>query len=99
MKHTRFLRLGCKSYHTNYCSVAKSCLTLATLWIVAHQGPLSMGFPRQGYWTGLWFPSPGDLPEPGPEAVSSALEDRFFATEPPGKPPYHTQESAKYHVT
>ena len=41
--------------------VAKSCLTLATLWTVVHQAPLSMGFPRQEYWSGLPFPSPGDL--------------------------------------
>ena len=37
----------------------------ATLWTVAHQAPLSMGFFRQGYWSGLPFPSPGDLPDPG----------------------------------
>ena len=41
--------------------VAKSCLTLATLWTVAHQAPLSMGFSREEYWSGLPFPSPGDL--------------------------------------
>ena len=45
--------------------VAKSCLTLATPWTVAHQAPLSMGFSRQEYWSGLPFPSPGDLPDPG----------------------------------
>ena len=39
--------------------VAKSCLTLATPWTVAHQAPLSMGFSRQEYWSGLPFPSPG----------------------------------------
>ena len=42
--------------------VAKSCLTLVTLWIVACQTPLSMGFSRQEYWSGLLFPFPGDLP-------------------------------------
>ena len=42
--------------------VAKSCLTLVTPWTVAHQAPLSMGFSRQEYWSGLPFPSPGDLP-------------------------------------
>ena len=41
--------------------VAKSCRTLATPWIVACQAPLSMGFSRQEYWSGLPFPSPGDL--------------------------------------
>ena len=61
----------------------------ATLWTVAHQAPRSMGFPRQEYWSGLPFPIPGDLPNPGikPESpASSALAGRFFTTEPPGKP-------------
>ena len=43
--------------------VPKSCLTLATPWTVACQAPLSMGFPRQEYWSGLLFLSPGDLPD------------------------------------
>ena len=54
--------------------VAKSCSTLATPWTIGHQAPLSMGFPRQGYQTGLPFPSPGDLPDPGTELVSPALQ-------------------------
>ena len=45
--------------------VAKSCLTLVTPWTEAHQAPLSMGFPRQEYWSALLFPSPGDLPDQG----------------------------------
>ena len=45
--------------------VAKSCPTLGTPWAVACQVPLSMGFPRQEYWNGLLFPSPGDLPRLG----------------------------------
>ena len=53
--------------------VAKSCPTLATPWTVAHQIPLSMGFSRQEYWSGLPFPSPGDLPNPAIEPGSSAL--------------------------
>ena len=47
-------------------------LTLATPWTVAHQAPLSMGFPRQEYWSGLLFPTPGDLPDPGIEPASLA---------------------------
>ena len=47
--------------------VAKSCLTLATPWTVAHQAPLSMGFSRPEYWSGLSFPTTGDLPNPGVE--------------------------------
>ena len=49
---------------------AQSCLTLATLWTVACQAPLSMGFPRQEYWSGLQFPFPGDLLDPGIEPTS-----------------------------
>ena len=59
-----------------------------TPWTVFHQFPLSMGFPRQEYWSGLPFPSPGDLPNPGIRPASPALADRFFTTELPGKPRY-----------
>ena len=52
--------------------------------MVAHQAPLSMGFLRQEYWSGLPFPSPGYLPNPGIEPVSPALAGRFFTTEPRG---------------
>ena len=52
----------------------------------ACQAPLSMGFPREEYWGGLPFPPPGDLPDPGIEAVSSASAGEFFTTEPPSKP-------------
>ena len=54
-------------------------------WTVAHQAPLSIGFPRQEHWSRLPFPSPGELPHPGIELTSPALTDRFFTTEPPGK--------------
>ena len=52
----------------------KSCLTLATPWTVDCQAPLSMGFSKQEYWNGLLFPSPGDLPNPGIEPRSPALQ-------------------------
>ena len=52
-------------------SVIQSCL-FVTLWAVAHQAPLSMGFFRQEHWSGLLFPSPGDLPNPETEPVSPA---------------------------
>ena len=68
------------------CLVAKLCLTVCDPWTVAHQAPLSMGFPRQEYWNVLPFSSPGDLPNPGIELVSPELAGRFFITEPPGKP-------------
>ena len=56
-----------------------------TPWTVAHQAPLSMGFLRQESWSGLPFPSPGDLPDPGIEPVSPALAGRFFTPVPAGK--------------
>ena len=59
----------------------------ATLWAVAHQAPLSMGFLRQEYWNELLFPSLGDLPKPVFKLESPALAGRFFTTEP-GKDPY-----------
>ena len=59
----------------------------ATPWTVACQGPLSMGFSRQEYWSGLPFPSPGDLPNPGIERRSPALQADALPSEPPGKPP------------
>ena len=51
-----------------------------------HQAPLSTVFPRQEYWSGLPFPSPEDLPNPGIKPTSPALADKFLTTEPPGKP-------------
>ena len=53
----------------------------ATLWTEAFQAPLSMGFPRQEYWSGLPFPSPGDLPDPGIESGSPALEADALTSE------------------
>ena len=70
----------------NSCLVAKSCPALCDPMDVAHQTPLSMGFPRQEYWSGLPFPPPGDIPEPGIEPMSPALAGGFFTIEPPGKP-------------
>ena len=58
----------------------------ATPWTVARQAPLSMGFSRQEYWSGLPFPSPGDLPNPGIEPGSPALQTDALSSEPPGKP-------------
>ena len=66
--------------------VAKSCLILWIPWTVPCRAPLCMGFPRQEYWSGLPFPPPGDLSNPGIKPVSSALAGGFFNTEPRGKP-------------
>ena len=61
-----------------------NCIRLfATPWTVVRQAPLSKGFPRQVYWSGLPFPSPGDLLDPGIEPVSPALAGGFYTTEPP----------------
>ena len=57
----------------------------ADLWTVAYQAPPSMGFSRQEYWSGLPFPSPGDLPNPGMEP-SPALRADALTSEPPGRP-------------
>ena len=57
-----------------------------TPWTVAHQAPLSMEFSRQEYWSGLPFPSPGDISDPGIEPKSPTLWLDFLSTEPPGKP-------------
>ena len=72
----------------------QSCLTLCALWTVAHQTPLSMGFFWQEYWSGLPFPSPGELPDPGiklESPVSPALQVDSLSAEPLGKP-FFTEE-------
>ena len=56
-----------------------------TPWTVAYQASPSMGFSRQEYWSGLPFPSPGDLPDSGIEPGSPALEADALTSEPPGK--------------
>ena len=57
-----------------------------TLWTVAYQAPLSMGFSRREYWSGLPFPSPGDLPDPGIEHGSPTLQADTLTSETPGNP-------------
>jgi len=57
-----------------------------TPWTVAYQAPPSMGFSRQEYWSGVPFPSPGDLPKPGIEPSSPAFQLDALTSEPPGKP-------------
>ena len=55
---------------------------------IAHHAPLSLGFPRQEYWSALPFPSPGDLPDPGMEPEFPALAGGFFNNEQPVKPSF-----------
>ena len=69
------------------CVRAQSHVRLfATPWTVARQALLSMGFSRQKYWSGLPFPPPGDLPDPGTEPTSPALQADSLPLEPLGKP-------------
>ena len=68
--------------------VHKSCLTLVTPWTAACKAPLPRGLPRQAYWSGLPFPSPETLPDPGIESTSPALQADSLPTKPPGKPSY-----------
>ena len=72
--------------HEHCCLVAKAWYTPLSCHGLTLQAPMSMGFPRQEYWSGLPFPSPGDLPNLGMEPVSPPLAGRFFTTEPLGKP-------------
>ena len=62
------------------------CAAFATPWTTAHQAPLSMEFFRQEYWSGVPFPCPGDLPDPGIEPRSPALQADSLQSEPPDKP-------------
>ena len=80
-------RLLTDHYNNSNSLVTKSCPTLATPLTVAYQAPLSMGFSRQEYWSGLPFPSPGDPPDPGIEPRSPALKADALLSEPPGKSP------------
>ena len=72
--------------------------TSATPWTIAHQAPLSMGFSRQEYWSGLPCPPPGDLPHPGIEPRSPALQADSLTAEPPGKPSKHSKDETKIEV-
>ena len=69
----------------------------ATPWTLAHQAPTSMGFSRQEYWSGLPFPSPGDLPDPGIEPRSPALQADALTSEPPGMSTITTRGEANYY--
>ena len=67
---------------------SKLCLTLVTPWNITFQNPLAMGFPRQEYWSGLPFPSPGYLPNLEIEPKSPTLHTDSLWSEPTGKPLY-----------
>ena len=70
------------------CAALSHIQPFVTSLTVGHQAPLSMGFSSQEYWSGLPFPTPGNVPDTGIEPislVSPALAGRFFTTEPPWK--------------
>ena len=79
------------------CAVCAQSLSYVQLFATprtkAHQDPLSMECSRQEYWSGLPFPPPGDLPDPGIEPASLASAGRFFTTELPGKPMDYPHET------
>ena len=78
----------------NFCISVHACVGVcsvwlfATLWTIAGQASLSMGFSRQEYWSGVPFPSPGDFPNPGIKPRCPALAGGFFTTVPCRKPTY-----------
>ena len=74
------------SPHQSESEVAQSYPTVCNLWTVAHKAFPSMGFSRQEYWSGLPFPSPGDLLDPGIEPRSPILQADALTLAPPGKP-------------
>ena len=76
--HTSFLLSSLK--------LLSHVLLFVTLWTIAYQASLSMGFSRQEYWSGLPFPSPGDLSNPGIKSRFSGLEADTLTSESPGKP-------------
>ena len=71
----------------------------ATLWTIARQAPLSMEFSRQEYWSGLPFPSPGDVPDPGIEPGSPALQAASLPSEPPSNHKGKDKEGKNKEVT
>ena len=94
MQRQGMLRFICVVYqrerpygYLNRCAQLLSCVRLfATPWTEAHQAPLSMGFSRHKYWSGLPCPPPGNFPIPGIELRSPTLQADSLPSEPPGKP-------------
>ena len=82
-------------YSTEEVKLLSCARFFAIQWTAAYQAPLSMEFSRQEYWSGLPFPSPGDLPHPGIEPRSPALQADTLTSEPPGKPNTHNQNTNK----
>ena len=89
--HVKHLELAWYRVSSQYQRKVKSLSRVqlfVTLWTIAYQAALSMGFSRQGYWSGLPFPSPGDLPNPGIEPGPPALQADALPSAPPGTSQY-----------
>ena len=88
LMHSRQIGQPCWMHLLHVCVLSRfsPVRLFVTLWTVAHQAPVSMEFSRQEYWSGLPFPSPGDLPDPGIKPMSLALQAGSLPSEPPGKP-------------
>ena len=95
-KGYNLLKHGKINTHSYVCVCVPGCSVVsnsAIPWTIAHQAPLSMGFPRQEYWSGSPFPSPEDLPDSEIESASLAspvLAGGFFTNVSPGKPKVHS---------
>ena len=76
---------------SGYCCPSCSVAVMSSFWGTDGLKPLPMGFPRQVYWSGLPFPFPGDLPDPGIESGSPALQADALPSEPPGMPQTRNQ--------
>ena len=98
----RLLHTSLTHLHLLHCFCQVNSLSrvqlFATPWTVAYQAPLSMGFSRQECWSGLPFPSSGDLPDPGIEPGSSTLQADALSSEPPRKPIFTNNFSETYHL-
>ena len=79
-------KINSMMFKANISSVAQSCLALCAPWTVSLQAPLSMGFSRQEYRSGLPLPTPGDLPKPGIKPKSLNWQADSLPLTPPGKP-------------
>ena len=85
MAHKLSCSVACGNLSTPCAQSLSHVWLFVTLWTVACQAPLSIGFSQQEYWSGLPFPPPGNLPEPGIEPMSPVLTGRFFSTVPSGE--------------
>ena len=84
--HHIIVKGGCIINFKSVCILTKLCPTLVTLWTIAHQAPLSVEFSTQESWSRFPLPPPGDLPDPGIEPMSPALQADSLTAEPSAEP-------------